>query len=150
MSNILTGREVISALATKIRAGFSTTEIQAIYKDTPVENILKPCIFLNLVNIIQTPLMRNRANRNYMIDIIVTGSDDNTELYTWYTEIAEKLYTIIDKIIIDNKPIRLIRGESTIENNELHLITTYNFDIIKQTDDEVIKMQTRKFEGRVI
>ena len=150
MAKILTGEEVISALATKIRNGFSTTEIQAVYKDTPIENMLKPCVFLNLINSIHTPLMRNRGNRNYMVDIIVTGADDNTELYTWYTKIAERLYGIVDTIIIDNQIVRLVRGESNIENDELHLIVTYNFDVIKHDDDESVKMQTRSYKGRVI
>ena len=150
MSKILEGTEVISALATKIRKAFPTTEIQAIYKDTPVQDILKPCIFLNMVSTIQLPMVNRRSNRNYTIDIIVTGADDNTELRTWFTKINEQLLRVVDKIIISDQTVRMIQGEANIENNELHLIVTYNFDVIKQSDEDEIKMQTRKFEGRVI
>ena len=150
MSKILEGTEVISALATKIRDGFSTTEIQAVYKDTPTQNILKPCIFLNMVSIIQLPRINRKSNRNYTIDIIVTGADNNTELRTWFTQILEKLFRIVDTIIIDNQVIKLKQGDSNIENDELHLVVTYEFGVIKQADDENVKMRTRKFEGRVI
>lgn len=150
MSRILEGTEVISALATKIRDGFSTTEIQAVYKDTPTQNILKPCIFLNMVSTIQLPMVNRRSNRNYTIDIIVTGADDNTELRTWFTEINERLLRVVDKIIISNQVVKMVQGEANIENDELHLIVTYNFDVIKESDYDDIKMQTRKFKGRVI
>lgn len=150
MSKILDGTEIISALATKLRNEFTTSEIQAIYKDTPIQNILKPCIFLNMVTVVQNPLMRNRRNRNYVVDIIVTGSDDNTELRTWFTQILEKLFRIVDTIIIDNQVIKLKQGDSNIENDELHLVVTYEFGVIKQADNENVKMRTRKFEGRVI
>lgn len=150
MSKILEGTEVISALATKIRNGFDTTEIQAVYKDTPTQNILKPCIFLNMVSTIQLPMVNNRSNRNYTIDIIVTGADDNTELRTWFTKINEQLLRVVDKITISDQTVRMVQGEANIENDELHLIVSYNFDVIKQVDDDIVKMQTRKFEGRVI
>lgn len=150
MGKILEGTEVISALATKIRDGFSTTEIQAIYKDTPIQNILKPCVFLNMVSIIQLPMVNDRSNRNYTIDIIVTGADNNTELRTWFTEINEKLLRVVDKITISGQTVKMTQGESNIENDELHLIVSYNFDVIKQGDNDMVKMQTRKFEGRVI
>lgn len=150
MSKILEGTEVISALATKIRNGFDTTEIQAVYKDTPTQNILKPCIFLNMVSTIQLPMVNNRSNRNYTIDIIVTGSDDNTELRTWFTKINEQLLRVVDKITVSDQIVRMAQGEANIENDELHLIVSYNFDVIKQVDDDTVKMQTRKFEGRVI
>ena len=150
MSKILEGTEVISALATKIRDGFSTTEIQAVYKDTPTQNILKPCIFLNMVSTIQLPMVNRRSTRTYTTDINVTGADDNTELRTWFTKINEQLLRIVDKIIISDQVVKMVQGEANIENNELHLIVTYNFDVIKQSDDDEIKMQTRKFKGRVI
>lgn len=150
MGKILEGTEVISALATKIRDGFSTAEIQAIYKDTPIQNILKPCVFLNMVSTIQLPRVNDRSNRNYTIDIIVTGADNNTELRTWFTEINEKLLRVVDKITISGQTVKMTQGESNIENDELHLIVSYNFDVIKQTDSDDVKMRTRKFEGRVI
>ena len=150
MSSILTGEEVISAIAIKLRAGFSSTEIQAIYKDTPTQDILKPNIFLNLISVTQTPLMNNKSNRLYLIDIIVSGSDSNNELYTWYNKVAEKIFGLVDNITISNMTVKMIRGEASIENEELHLIVSYNVNVIKQNDDENIKMQTRKFEGRVI
>lgn len=150
MNKILEGTEVISALATNIRNAFTTTEIQAVYKDTPVQNILKPCIFLNMVSTIQQPLVKQRANRTYNIDIIVTGTDDNTELRTWFTKINERLLRVVDKITISEQTVKMTQGEANIENDELHLIVTYNFDVIKQNDDDNIKMRTRKFEGRVI
>lgn len=150
MSKILKGTEVISALATKIRNGFDTTEIQAVYKDTPIQDILKPCIFLNMVSTIQLPGIKNRSNRNYTIDIIVTGADTNTELYTWFTQINEKLLRVVDTITISGQTVRMVQGEANIEADELHLIVTYNFDVIKYSDEEIVKMQTRKYKGRVI
>lgn len=150
MNKILEGTEVISALATNIRNAFTTTEIQAVYKDTPVQNMLKPCIFLNMVSTIQQPRIQRKSNRTYIIDIIVTGADDNTELRTWFTKINEQLLRVVDKITISEQTVKMTQGEANIENDELHLIVTYNFDVIKQFGDDTIKMQTRKFEGRVI
>lgn len=150
MNKILEGTEVISALATNIRNAFTTTEIQAVYKDTPVQNMLKPCIFLNMVSTIQQPRIQQKSNRTYIIDIIVTGTDDNTELKTWFTMINERLLRVVDKITISEQVVRMTQGEANIENDELHLIVTYNFDVIKQSDDDKVKMKTRKFEGRVI
>ena len=150
MSKILTGEEIISALAIRLREEFTTTEISAIYKDTPIEGIIKPCIFLNLINMIQTPLMNNKSNRNYLIDIIVTGTDDNTSLYTWYNIMAERILRVVDKILIDNQVVKMIRGEANIENGELHLITTYNMNVIKHSSVDIIKMRTKKITERVI
>lgn len=146
----LTGKEIVSAIAEKIRGEFEDTEILAIYKDTPVQNILKPCMFINIVTSVQTPEMNRRAHRNYMLDIIVTGTDDNTELYTWFSGIAERLFSCIDRILISGQVVKASRLESSIQDDELHVMATYNFKVVKETDTaEEIKMQTNTIYERV-
>ena len=147
----LTGKEIVSAIAENIRKEFEDTEILAIYKDTPVQNITKPCMFINIVTSVQTPEMNKRAHRNYMLDIIVTGADDNTELYTWFSGISERLFSCIDRITISNQMVKASRLESSIQDNELHVMATYNFKVVKQETDstENIKMQTNTIYERV-
>lgn len=147
----LTGKEIVSAIAGQIRKEFDDTEIVAIYKDTPVQNIVKPCMFINIVTSVQTPEMNKRAHRNYMLDIIVTGTDDNTELYTWFSGISERLFSCIDRIYISDQLVKASRIESSIQNNELHVMATYNFKVVKRETDsaESIKMQTNTIYERV-
>lgn len=145
----LTGEEIISGIAIKLRAEFTTTEIPAIYKDTPTQTMLKPSIFINNITTTHTPEMNEGANRNYLIDIIVVGSEDNTALQTWFTTITERVFSAVDYITVSGKPLKMARGETNLEDDELHIIVTYDMKVIKELEDG-IKMRKQKTNERVI
>ena len=75
---VLTGEEVVSGVAINVRAAFSTAELKAIYKDTPLQNIKKPYAFIHQINAEHLNEMRGRAEHNFMIDVRVHPEDTQT------------------------------------------------------------------------
>lgn len=145
---VLTGEDVVSAVATRVRSAFSTNEIKAIYKDLPQQNLKKPYAFIHQVNATHTNLLRNRARWGFIIDIRVHPEDERTDVQTWARGIALKLVDAVNTITVDNKPVKSTSLEAKVENNVLHVIASYSYGVIR-VETEVPDMGTLTYGDKV-
>ena len=128
---VLTGEEVVSSVAINIRAAFTTTELKAIYKDTPLQNIKKPYAFIHQINAEHQNGMRNRARWSFLVDVRVHPQDNQTDVYTWANKIATRLIDAVATITISNQAVKSRSLEWRIEDGVLHLIIGYSFGVQK-------------------
>ena len=138
---VLTGEEVVSGVARNVRAAFTTTELRAIYKDTPLQNVQKPYAFIHQIQAEHTNEMRGRAEHNFMIDVRVHPTDTQTNIQTWARAVATKLIEALNIITVDLKPVKSRGIEWKVEDDVLHVITRYSYKVI-HVEDPVPDMQT--------
>lgn len=146
----LTGEDVLSGIALKLSSQISSAEIAKIYKNKPLQGMEKPCAFLHQIDYAQTNEMRNRANRDYLVDIRVHPADDEQKIQSWGAKLGEKILTSVSSININDKPVKLKRGEWKIESDVLHVIVSYSFKVIQEITDTTPFMETLNHTERVI
>lgn len=145
---ILTGEEVVSSIATNIRAIFSTTEIKAIYKDTPLQNIKKPYAFIHQINAEHLNEMRGRAEHNFIIDVRVHPEDNQTNVQTWARAIATKMLEALNIITVSGQPVKSRGIEWKVEDNVLHVITRYSYKVI-HVEEPIPDMETLLYNDHI-
>lgn len=131
----LTGQEVISALAQSIRGSFTTTEFVKLYKDTPVQNMQKPCVFLHSVFTNHEPRMRDSAMWHYIIDIRCHPSTSETNIHTWARGIVVKMLDVVTRLKLGNTYIKATDVEWNTEGNVLHVIVKYSLSVRKVLEE---------------
>ena len=138
---VLTGEEVVSGVAINVRAAFSTAELKAIYKDTPLQNIKKPYAFIHQINAEHLNEMRGRAEHNFMIDVRVHPEDTQTNIQTWARSIATKLLEALNTITVSGQSVKSRGIEWKVEDNVLHVITRYAYKVI-HVEEPIPDMET--------
>lgn len=144
----LTGEDVVSAVSRQVRATFSKDAIKAIYKDLPQQNIQKPYAFIHQVNATHTNQLRNTGMWGFIIDIRVHPKDEQTNVQTWAREIALRMIEAVNIITIDGKPVKSTSLEYKVEDNVLHVISSYSFRVV-QVEDKGPNMETMTYGERV-
>ena len=148
MATALTGGEVVSAIATKLKAGFSTDEAKKLYKDKPAQGMVKPCFFIHQLNHDTTAEMKDRAQKDYLIDIRYHPSDADTEAFTTMGMIQEKLCSVVDEITVVSQSVKAKSLKSQIVDGVLHTIVSYSFKVVKQPVEYPL-METVEITERV-
>lgn len=128
----LTGQELISALATSIRTVFSTSEFATIYKDTPVQKMVKPCVFLHSVNTTHEPGMRDSARWHYIVDVRCHAADSETSFQTWASGIAVQMLEAVSRVTISEQTVKATNIEWNTEGGVLHVLARYSFSVNKK------------------
>ena len=148
----LTGETIISAISLKIRSSFSTQEISNIYKNKPLQGMKTPSVFIHQINVNDENQMRNSSNRQYILDVRVHPSSHEKRVYSWLNNISERMRSVLNKIVVDNKPLKYNSIECKIEDDVLHCIVYYSFRVIDIHDDGTaqVKMKDLKDRERVI
>lgn len=138
---VLQGNEVVSAIALNISQAIdrgeisSITEITNLYKDTPIQGMIKPCAFIDSIFSSHTPEIRDYAIRRYIVDVRCHPKDDQTGIQTWARILANKLISCVDKIYISNQQVRTKDIEWNVTDNVLHVICSYTFRVLREGDD---------------
>jgi len=146
----LVGDVVVSAISVAIAGGFSSTEIAKIYKNKAVQNMIKPCAFIHQINMVHTPELKERGNRDYLIDIRVHPLDTTLDVDSWARALSEKMIGIIEKITVEGQQVKARPIECRVEDEVLHIIVKYAFKIRASLTD-VPEMETiEEYIGRVI
>lgn len=145
----LTGEDVLSGIAVKL-SSLPKTDIIKIYKNKPLQGMVKPCAFLHQIDYAQTSEMRNRANRDYLVDIRVHPDEDEQVIQSWGAKLAEKVISAVSTIDVSSKPVRLKRAEWRIESDVLHVIVSYSFKVIQEVIDTTPFMENLNHTERVI
>lgn len=133
----LLGDNVVSAIALNIRAAFSQTEMKAVYKNMPKQNIVKPYSFIHQINATHQNEMRNRANWDFLLDIRVHPEDDRTDVQTWARSVSLKLLECLNKITISDQTVKARSVEYKVEDNVLHFIVGYAYKVIHSSESSV-------------
>lgn len=144
----LTGQEVVSEIATRLRARFSKNQIAEIYKDKPVQSMTTPCIFIHSVETTHIAQMRGYAQWDFIIDIRCHPSKMRTNIHTWARGLAVMILDTIETINILNQPVKAKDVSWRVEDEVLHVLVNYGFRVRKATED-IPDMQTLTYGERI-
>lgn len=144
----LTGQEVVSEIATRLRARFSKKEIAEIYKDKPVQSMATPCIFIHSVETTHTPQMRGYAKWDYILDIRCHPSKMRTNIHTWARGLAVMILDAIETLTVLNQPVKAKEVSWRVEDDVLHVLVNYGFRV-QRTPEEIPDMKTLTYGERI-
>lgn len=144
----LTGQEVVSEIAKRLRSRFSDKEFAEIYKDKPVQSMKTPCIFLHSVETSHTPELRRYAWWNHMIDIRCHPGRVRTDIQTWARSLGPLIVECIEHITINNQQVKATNISWRVEDDVLHVTTTYRYRVV-QASEEIPDITTLKYGARI-
>ena len=144
----LTGQEIVSELAMRLRSRFSEKEFAEIYKDKPVQSMKTPCIFIHSVETTHTPDLRRYAWWDHIIDIRCHPGRMCTNVHTWARSLGPRIVECIQRITVDNQQVKAKNITWRVEDDVLHVVTSYNFRVIHKPED-VPYMETLTYGERI-
>lgn len=144
----LTGQEVVSEIATRLRSRFSTTQFAEIYKDTPVQSVKTPYIFIHSVDTAHTPELRGYAWWDYIIDIRCHPNKMFTAIHTWARNLGPAILDCVSSLTVSGQQVKLRSANWKVEDNVLHVIVGYRIRV-KQITEDVPDMHTLDYGHRV-
>lgn len=144
----LTGQEVVSAISTKLRSRFTTSQIAEIYKDKPVQHMALPCIFVHEVDASYRPELRNRWWWDYIIDIRCHPETMRTNISTWGRGLAIMILETVESIEISGDIVKIRDAEWKVEDGVLHVIVKYSFRV-HRVEDSAPDMETLTYGERI-
>lgn len=144
----LTGQEVVSELARRLRNRFSEKEFAEIYKDKPVQSMKTPCIFIHSVETIHTPDIRNYAWWDHVIDIRCHPGRMRTDIHTWARSLGPMIVNGVCSITVDNQQVRVKNATWRVEDDVLHVTATYSYRVMQKLE-EVPDMKTLTYGERI-
>lgn len=144
----LTGQEVVSNIATRLRSRFSETEFAEIYKDKPVQSMKTPCIFIHSVETTHTPELGNYGWWDHIIDIRCHPGRMQTNIQTWARALGPMIVDCVERITVDNQQVKSRNITWRVEDGVLHVIGTYRFRVVRKPE-EVPDMQTLIYGERI-
>lgn len=144
----LTGQSLLDSIAVSLATNISESDIKVIYLNKPLQNMATPCAFLHLLNVDHTSEMKNRAQRDYMVDIRVHPPVKNTDTQTWLFNLAEKVCKSVETIDLFG-PTRSRNIKWNVTDDVLHVIATYQFKVYQNIPDTSVLMENLKYIERV-
>lgn len=144
----LTGQEVVSDIAQRLRRRFSDTQIAEIYKDRPVQSMKTPCIFIHSVETIHTPDRGPYAWWDHIIDIRCHPDRMRTSIHTWARSLGPMIIDCVSRITVSDQQVRASSATWRVEDDVLHVIVKYRYRVV-QTGDEVPDMQTLTYGEKI-
>lgn len=144
----LTGQEVVSELARRLRGRFSDKEFAEIYKDKPVQSMKTPCIFIHSVETIHTPELRNYAWWDHVLDIRCHPSKMRTDIHTWARSLGPIIIDCVCNLTIDGQRVKAKNATWRVEDDVLHVTVTYSYRVMQKLE-EVPDMQTLTYGERI-
>lgn len=144
----LTGQEIISQLAIRLRSRFSNNEFVEIYKDKPVQSMKTPCIFIHSVETAHTPELRRYARWDHIIDIRCHPGKMRTDIQTWACGLGPVILNTAETITVADQTVKVNGATWRVEDDVLHVIVKYSYRVMHQP--EVIPdMQTLSYGKRI-
>lgn len=145
---VLTGQEIVSDLATRLRSRFSEREFAEIYKDTPVQSMKTPCIFIHTVETTHTPDMGKYAWWDNIIDIRCHPGKMVTNTHSWARIVGPAILDCVERITVSNQQVKIKRAAWRMEQGVLHVTVTYSFRVVQQPEDVPV-METITYGERI-
>lgn len=140
----LTGQEIVSAITTRLRSRFSIDDFAVIYKDTPVQHMKVPCIFVHSVETLHTPQLRNYATWTEVIDIRCHPSQMQLDIFTWARTLGPTILDTVAKLQVHGQQVKIKSGTWKVEDRVVHIIVSYAYRVL-QTEDGAPDMQTLEY-----
>lgn len=144
----LTGQEIVSDIAKRLRSRFSKTEFAEIYKDTPVQSMKTPCIFIHSVETTHTPELRGYGWWDSIIDIRCHPSKMRTDAHTWARSLGPLIVDCVQCVTVDNSPVKVRNATWRVEDHVLHVIVTYRLRVVQKPKDAP-NMETATYGQRI-
>lgn len=144
----LTGQEVVSEIAKRLRRRFSNKEFAEIYKDKPVQSMKTPRIFIHSVETIHTPELRNYAWWDHVLDIRCHPSKMRTDIHTWARSLGPMIIDCVCNLTVGDQKVRVKNATWRVEDDVLHVIVTYSYRVLQKLE-EVPDMQTLTYGERI-
>lgn len=144
----LTGQEVVSDIAKRLRSRFSKTEFVEIYKNKPVQSMKTPCIFIHLIETTHTPESRGYAWWENFIDIRCHPGKMQTDIHTWASILGPMILDCVGYLTVSNQTVKARSATWRVENDVLHVIMSYRYRVM-QEPEEVSFMQTLIYGKRI-
>lgn len=137
----LTGQEIVSEIAKRLRSRFSEKEFAEIYKDKPVQSMKTPCIFIHTVETTHTPELRRYSWWDDIIDIRCHPGRMQTNIHTWARTLGPVIVEEMSCIYIDNQQVKIKNASWRVEDGVLHVIVSYHYRVV-QAPEDVPNMET--------
>lgn len=144
----LTGQEIVSEIAMRLRSRFSDKEFVEIYKDKPVQSMRTPCIFIHTVETLHTPEIRRYAWWDDIIDIRCHPGRMQTDVYTWARSLGPMILDCVSNITIDGQKVKVKNASWRVEDNVLHVTVSYGYRVMQEAE-EIPDMQTLTYGERI-
>lgn len=144
----LTGQEVVSQIAMRLRSRFSDKEFAEIYKDKPVQSMKTPCIFIHSVETIHTPELRGYAWWDHVIDIRCHPGRMRTDIQTWARSLGPMILSTVERLTVAEQEVKVKNATWRVEDEVLHVIVKYSYRVLHQPE-EVPDMQTLTYGERI-
>lgn len=144
----LTGQEIVSDIAKRLRSRFSTKEFAEIYKDKPVQSMKTPCIFIHSIETSHTPELRRYAWWDYMIDIRCHPGRMQTDVHSWARILGPMIVECVEYVTVDNQQVKARNVTWRVEDGVLHVIVSYRHRVLHRPED-VPDMQTLTYGERI-
>ena len=144
----LTGQEVVSTIAKRLRSRFSEKEFAEIYKDKPVQSMKTPCIFIHQVETTHTPDLRRYAWWDHIIDIRFHPGRMRTDIHTWSRSLGPVILDCVEYITVADQQVKAKNVTWRVEDDVLHVIVKYSFRVV-QTPEDIPDMETLTYGERI-
>lgn len=133
---LITGTEVASAVSKRIRDNFTAEEIKTIYINKPNQDAEenKPYAFIGIVDVMQNPELRQRANRSYIVEVRIHPPTYQDNINTWAAKIGEKLCFTLKDILVLDYPVKAVTMEYRVIDDVLIFTGTYRFKVIESVE----------------
>lgn len=127
--------KIITGISQKLDEEFNTEENQeyTIYTENVEQGLEEPCFFIFSLKPSNRQLAGNRYERKYPFDIHYFPKDEdnyNNEI----NEVAERLFTALEYITVDNNLVRGTSMNAEIVDNVLHFFIDFNMIVRKEVE----------------
>ena len=148
LMEVLTGQELVSDAAVRLRAAINENIIKKIYKDPVNQNFTRPCIMIHSVEHDSIPQMRDYALWDFTLDFRCHPPKEVTAIHTWARQVAVMVMDAVKILTVGGQQVRASKIESHTIDDVLHVICRYKFRV-RQTPTEVPLMETLTYGEKI-
>lgn len=124
--------DIIKGVAKTLGTQFSGVKI---YTEAIKQGFVEPCFFILTLEGSETPLLGNRAKRNYSFDVHYFPKNSHSEMQ----EVAERLYIALRQFsLLNGDLIRSLNAKHEVVDGVLHFIFEVKPIIHYRNETEVI------------
>ena len=131
----LTGQEIVSDIAKRLRSRFSSKEFAEIYKDKPVQSMQTPCIFIHSVETTHSPERRGYAWWDEIVDIRCHPGRMQTNIYSWARRLGPMILESVECLTVDGQQVRARNATWRVEDGVLHVILPYRYRVVRALEE---------------
>lgn len=144
----LTGQEIVSQVAQRLRNRFSVKEFVEIYKDKPVQAMKTPCIFIHSIDTSYKPQLRGYGMWEEMLDIRCHPGQMQTNVFTWARTVAPMILDCVYALTVSQQQVKAREASWKVEDGVLHVLVSYYYRVLRP-QEEVPDMQTLIYGERL-